>query len=458
MYQYCPNCFCETNSVVCPKCGYDQKALPVFGDTVIPPFTILKGRYLIGRVLGRGGFGITYIARDMSVGRNVAIKEYMPENYAQRNNTLRVSPSTDDHKNAFEHCKKNFKAEGHILYALRENSFVVDIYDGFSENNTEYLVLEYVDGVTVKTLTNRNQQKLSVDESLLTVLTIGSALMEIHKKGYIHRDISPENIMMTTDGRIKLIDFGAAMLYENKRVTVNESIFLKPGFTPPEQYDYNARQGPWTDVYALGATLYTALAGKAPIASDKRKQKDELIALKYINKAIPPAISDAVENAMRLDYASRYQSVGDFLDDLAKSVPKIQNDGITQLAPQTVALIRKKTQDVEQKNFHPYVIVNTPQGSSEFASIPSGQFIVVGRDASSVDICIHGDNTGVGRNHCYIGYDKNTKEFVLMDNSSVNGTFFGNAMRLAPNVQYRVKPGTSIYLANKSISLLLKLM
>ncbi|MCD7796880.1 MAG: serine/threonine protein kinase [Clostridiales bacterium] len=340
-YPICPNCFCETASSVCPNCGYDQSNTNMnFDRSAIAPMNILKGRYLLGRILGRGRFGITYIAKDLFNNETVAIKEYMPESYAQRADNLSVNPISEETEYAFEYCKRNFREEIDTLYKLKDNTFVVDVRDYFGENNTEYLVMEYIDGVTIKTFTNSKSDRLSCSVALLIIMTIGSALMEVHKKGFIHRDISLENIMMATNSSIKLIDFGASTNYLEKNTMSNESIFLKPGFTPPEQYDINSSQGSWTDIYALGATFYASVTDQPLVPADKREKNDTLTPLKYLNCGIPDLVSDSIEVAMRLDCRYRYQNMNEFLDTLAPAFAINE----TQLESKTISLIKSKRQ------------------------------------------------------------------------------------------------------------------
>jgi len=284
IYSFCPNCFNNVETFVCPHCGYDQQNAKQF-EGVLLPETILGARYLVGRVLGKGGFGVTYLSKDLLNGRIVAIKECLPEHYAYRAIDNGIYEK-DENTVAFYQCKENFKGEINALTSLYDNPFVVDVLGSFDENNTTYFVMDYIDGVSLKILTNSNEGKIPLSDATLVLFTVGSALMEVHKRGIIHRDISPENIMIDRFGDIKLIDFGACKNYREKSYYKNESIFLKPGFAPPEQYQLSGNQGPWTDVYALAATFYTAVSGQPLVDSMQRCENDTMKSLYELNCGI----------------------------------------------------------------------------------------------------------------------------------------------------------------------------
>ena len=258
----------------CPVCGKDlQDQNNAFQ---LPVGTILAGRYYIGKVIGQGGFGITYTGCDLKLGLKVAVKEYYPQGLVGRiaaySTYLTVNPGNE--RTVFETQKKRFLDEARILAEFTGDSHVVRVSDLFEENNTSYIVMEYIEGETLEAFRKRCGV-LTFDSVYEMLGPIMLTLSAIHAKGLIHRDISPANLMVKTNREVKLIDFGSARDYD-----VNEerslSIILKPGYAPPEQYNTHGTQGPWSDVYALCATIYRCITGRIPDNSFERMTNDTL--------------------------------------------------------------------------------------------------------------------------------------------------------------------------------------
>lgn len=308
----CKGCFCEYDSQfeVCPYCGYVEGNPPPEVYQLYAG-TVLANRYVIGNVLGFGGFGITYKAWDQKLETAVAIKEYYPSGLVNRSaHSATLILFQGKRKMEFEFGLTRFLSEAKNMSKFNTHKNIVNIYDYFEENRTAYIVMEFLDGCTLGQYMHAHSDKLEVDESLHIIESVCSALKDIHKISIIHRDISPDNIFMCRDGRIKLIDFGAARFSaaEDKQYTV----ILKPGFAPPEQYEQVSVQGPWTDIYALGATLYYMLTGEKPEESTNRRIKDELKEPSELNPEIPKHISLSVMKAMALDRHMRFTSIADF--------------------------------------------------------------------------------------------------------------------------------------------------
>jgi len=217
---------------LCSKCHWTSEQGNKFR---LPEFTILKHNYIVGRTLGAGGFGITYKSLDMTKNSICAIKEYAPIRISYRSisgNTLTPNaPSAKD----FEEGKNRFCSEAKTLYKLNHINSVVKIYDFFFENNTAYFTMEYLQGLTLKTFVKNIGGRIPIDTAIKKITMVGKALSEVHKAGIFHRDISPDNIILTSSGTVKLIDFGSA-----KQLSTDSdeslSVLLKPGFAPPEQY------------------------------------------------------------------------------------------------------------------------------------------------------------------------------------------------------------------------------
>lgn len=278
--------------------------------------TGLIGRYVIQEVLGQGGFGITYLGIDKLYGNKVAIKEYYPQKIAMRKAQYEdvVTVTSIEEKNNYDKGKKRFLDEAQVMARFNKNEGIVKILDFFEANNTAYIVMEYLEGITLKQYLGKYGvlQFRNLIEMMLPLL---EALIEIHSQGLIHRDISPDNIMVQHNGKLKLMDFGAARDYTesgNKSLTV----ILKPGYAPPEQYQTHGVQGPWTDIYALCATIYKCLTGITPpdaiarVMDDKFKEPDQL------DGKLSPDIKKILWKGMNIFPEERYQDIVEFGEDV----------------------------------------------------------------------------------------------------------------------------------------------
>ena len=238
--------------------------------------TKLNGRYILKSVLGEGGFGITYYGEDDLFGNEVAIKEFFPQGIVTRNNeyTDNVTVTYAKQDEAFLAGKKRFIGEARVMAKFNGDQGIVNVTDFFEANNTAYIVMEYLDGITLKEYLKGNRQ-IPVDELMGLLAPLLESLDDVHQSGLIHRDISPDNIMVLKDGSVKLMDFGAARDY-TEFGEKSLSIVLKPGYAPAEQYQSRGVQGPWTDIYALCATIYKCITGKTPEDSIQRVMEDDL--------------------------------------------------------------------------------------------------------------------------------------------------------------------------------------
>ena len=270
---YCISCMLEIDqgAAECPYCRKKQsEEIPPHH---LMPGTILKGRFLVGTALGEGGFGITYIGRDLQLDMRVAIKEFYPNGYVNRNNTVApvVSIATyGEHRDFFEAGRERFLREARILARFSNEEGIVNVRDFFEENNTAYIVMEFLDGQTLKEYLKDNGT-LTPDQTVSLLMPVMNSLKKVHAQGMIHRDIAPDNIMLV-DGKVKLLDFGAA---RNVSSAANKSlsVMLKPGYAPEEQYRTKGEQGPWTDIYALSATMYKCITGITPDEAPDRQAK-----------------------------------------------------------------------------------------------------------------------------------------------------------------------------------------
>lgn len=287
--------------------------------------TILAGRYVIGEVLGFGGFGITYKAWDNALGTLVAVKEYFPAGLVQRTPGQREPIIYQgSRKTEYYIGLKRFLEEARNMAKFVNDPNIVHVENYFEENNTAYIVMEYLDGISLKDFLKQEHGRLDYETSVEIMLSVAAAVKELHKESILHRDISPDNIFICGD-RVKLIDFGAARFADEEK-EVTRSIILKLGFAPPEQYQKKSKQGPWTDVYALSATLYRLVTGVLPDESVNRVEKDEVLSPADIDSSIPEYLSKAIMRGMALTPELRFQSVEEFEEAIQARV-KVRDPG-----------------------------------------------------------------------------------------------------------------------------------
>ena len=272
----CYNCFREKpGEGPCPYCGFDlaenEKKFPV----ALRAGTVLNGRYIVGRVLGQGGFGITYLALDTQLNAKVAVKEFMPNDIATRIGTT-VSVAMDSKSEEFTYGAERFQEEARTLAKFIGNPNIAAVTSYFDENDTSYFVMDYIEGISFKTYIANHGGKISVDETLNVMIPVLRALTAVHAEGFIHRDVTPDNIYITKDGQVKLLDFGSAR-YSIGDKSKSLDVILKVGYAPKEQYIRRSRQGPYTDVYSCAACFYAAITGFLPPESLERLDRDELV-------------------------------------------------------------------------------------------------------------------------------------------------------------------------------------
>ena len=312
----CMGCMAEIEDLfeICPICGY-KKNTPPREAYHMQPETILYGRYIVGRVLGYGGFGVTYIGYDAQLERKIAIKEFLPSTFATRMpGFTQVTVYGGEATEQFKAGLDRFVEEARKLAGFNGIPGIVDIYDTFVENNTAYIVMEYLQGVDVKGLLEANGP-MPYNEAKDIILKICDTLQPVHEQQVIHRDISPDNIFLTESGDVKLIDFGASR-YATSVNSKSLSVILKSGYAPEEQYRSRGEQGSWSDVYALAATFYKMITGITPEDSMERAIKDELPEPSKRGAQLPKAAENAIMNALNIKKENRTQTVKDFKQSL----------------------------------------------------------------------------------------------------------------------------------------------
>ena len=325
----CMHCMGQLNhsNEICPHCGADP-ALNVNAANQLECGTILAGTYLVGCVLGQGGFGITYIGLDLNLNQKVAIKEYYPAGFVTREGQTRtlVVPLPGKRMELFERGKEKFLNEAQILAKFSDEPSIVDVRGFFLENGTAYIVMKFVEGVPLNQYANQNGGKLPAKEVLKMMEPLFSSLSKVHAEGLLHRDISPDNIMRKKNGTLVLIDFGAArqMSIDGEH---SNTINVKHGFAPEEQYRTHGEQGPWTDVYALCATIYRLTTGVTPQQALDRAMSDvPLLPPNKLGADFTPAQQQAILHGLAVRASRRTQSIEQLCDELKSLSVQQQNE------------------------------------------------------------------------------------------------------------------------------------
>ena len=328
----CMRCmeFYDPQFDICPYCGYEENS--VKKELLhIDAGTVLAERYLIGNALGFGGFGVTYIGYDRKLKRRVAIKEYLPSEFATRalHQPEVMINNNEKKKQQFSDGMKKFIDEAKSLAKLSSLDGIVHIYDSFEANNTAYIVMEYLEGETLATFMKR--EKMVPEEHAVEIISpVLQTLEEVHRRGIIHRDIAPDNIFLARgqDGKthVKLIDFGASR-YASTSHSKSLTVLIKPGYSPAEQYQSNGEQGPFTDVYEVAAVLYHLVTGVRPEdAFERRTQlqsggKDPLKDPSSYNSKISENFENALMNALSVRVEDRSETAEVFLKELKSEEP-----------------------------------------------------------------------------------------------------------------------------------------
>ena len=313
----CLGCMSEKpdDNPKCPFCGFVE-GTPPDSPLFLPPRTVLENKYLIGRVLGQGGFGITYLAWDLNLNIKLAIKEYFPQELASRAaGHSQVSAYTGSMGSQYEYGLDKFLQEARTLAQFEGHPNIVSVRDFFKANGTAYFVMTYVEGITVKEHLAAAGGVLPPQQARSIMIPVLDALKEVHAVNILHRDVSPDNIFINNKGQVILIDFGAA------RQAIGEkgrslSIILKPGYAPEEQYRTKGVQGPWTDIYAVAATYYHLITGKQPPEALERLVDDPIEPPTALGVPLSENEEKALLKALAVRAEDRFQNIEEFLSVL----------------------------------------------------------------------------------------------------------------------------------------------
>ena len=345
----------EEGQQVCPFCGYDRNA-PQNGEDMLPEGTVLFRKYLIGHVLGRGGFGVTYLGYDLDLQLKVAIKEYFPIGVCVRSSqsyNVITASAIEDHTVFSRGCEV-FLDEARTL-AKFKSPYIVHVRDFFREHGTAYIVMDFEEGITLKAEMKKNGGKLPYERVMTLMEPLIRELDDLHAENIIHRDIKPENIMLEQGKRgehLVLLDFGAAREYVSNQSKTMTGV-VTPGYSPLEQYSQKSRQGAYTDVYALCATMYHAISGVIPPASIERNVDDiPLRTFEECGVIVPNTVENAIVHGLALKSTERTQTMGQLLRELKGEnvTGSNKNETREQLTERTTEAKASESRPINQTN------------------------------------------------------------------------------------------------------------
>ncbi|HKV53289.1 MAG TPA: protein kinase [Candidatus Binataceae bacterium] len=369
--QLCMGCMDIRGDVArCPHCGFEEDG-PQVSPLGIPIRTQVNDQYLIGRILGQGGFAITYIGWDTRLARRVAIKEYLPSGLATRaQGKTQVTVYSEEAGADFRYGLSKFLDEAQLVASFQNHPGIISVLNYFPANDTAYLVMEYLEGMTLKEYLKHKGGKLDFVETMAMMMPVMDALREVHAAGVLHRDISPDNIYITKHGQVKLLDFGAAR-HALKDRSQGLSVILKTGYAPEEQYRTSGNQGAWTDIYAIGATTYHLLTGKTPPPAIDRLVEDDLKKPSDLGVAIPPEQEEALLKALAVKAENRFQNLEEMIAAFAagpakpKEAPQeeeLPHKDTSKLIRDTTKIEKEETQDLPPGRSRPTVAIAAGAG------------------------------------------------------------------------------------------------
>ncbi len=393
----------------------------------LPDRYLLHGQYYIGRVIGAGGFGITYLAWDTRNSCRVAVKELFPKDIVSRMYGQTRVVTSQGKEEDFSHLEKRFLDEARLLIRLKNHRQILQVYHLFPDNQTAYFVMEYLSGVNLKEWLKRNG-KMPWNQLSVYIRQIMDSLEILHGANQIHRDISPDNILLTGPATAKLIDYGLARSYvSNNGMTT----YLKEHFAPYEQYRTHGQHGTWSDVYSLAATMYYALSGVVPPSALERQFQDTTKHLGQLCPDLPPQVADAVMKGMAVNVGQRYQTIREF----SAAIYGARTDRKT--APKKVWELCCVRGIMKGKQW----------------SLAAGRMCDIGR-MEKCHIRYPMNSPGISRLHLSVMVDGNGRAHIR-DNGSTYGSYL-NAEKLKPGVWYAVGSGAYFTIAGEQFLIRLK--
>jgi len=402
----------------CTVCHAPAEAAASRPFHALPLNYMLHQQYLIGKVIGNGGFGITYLAWDTKWNRRVAIKELYPGEDVTRTAGSTLVKIKKGQESFYSHVSQRFQEEARLMMSFQNDPNILQVYHLFPDNNTAYYAMEYLEGMDLRAFLNQEGQ-MTWKEMAPYLQSVLSALVVLHKKDLIHRDISPDNIFLVGPTKAKLIDFGSVRCYTGHS---GLTTFVKHHFSPIEQYRENGNQGPWTDIYSLSVVMYYALSGKLPPkAADRIVTGEPVTHLSLLCPELPPYVAAAIMRGMAAMPEQRYQNVNEFGTALFRT-----RDWNSPAMPETVSARM--------------LVCSRGYFKGRSWPLDQGKMMQVGR--YNCDILYPANRQGVSRHHFSIICDYNGK-IQIRDEQSTFGTFI-NGKRLQSKVWYVLNAGSVI--------------
>lgn len=320
----------------------------------LPQGTKLNGRYIIERVIGQGGFGITYYARHEMLKHYYAIKEFYLSGFCNRNTRLHTVILQGMNDNVYDKYKKRFLEEAQTVVSL-DHPNIVKVVDVFEENNTAYMVMPFIKGMSLQDMVEKNGGPLPYELTVNYIGQLSDAVRYIHSQHILHRDIKPDNVLVTSDNKVTLIDFGSAREFVNNEVQHHTSI-LTHGYAPPEQYNSTSKKGNFSDIYSIGGVFYYCLTGKIPVDATTRlletstTGKDPMESPKELNKNVSDDVNRTILKAMALNPEERHQTVEEFMNDMLGRVKsKKPTEKKKVEVKEKVKVVKEKVKVVKEK-------------------------------------------------------------------------------------------------------------
>lgn len=409
----CLNCFNPLyKGGYCANCGCDEEAMKAKDyDDVLAPGTLLRGRYLLGKTLGKGGFGVTYAGLDLINERKIAIKEsYISSICGRGDNHRQVVLQDRSQEQVLTDAKQRFLKEISLLKENRDNPAIIQVHDVFEENSTVYYAMEFLNGQDLSKKLKTAEAPFTWEETAKYMEPVFMALISLHRFNIWHRDISPDNIFLCEDGQVRLIDFGSARTGLLTRSFDIDAV--KKGYAPIEQYSEKVMQGTWTDVYSLAATVYKCLTGVTPPGAPERSRRDELREPSSYVEGIPAHVEHALMKGLEVYPEYRYQTVAELKCALFPDHQTIP------LADRIVA--DKPEEKTEDKKLN--VRIRGLAGFYAGREFPVEGILTLGRREDSCDVVYPPYMPGVSSVHCNIRFDEQKKLCVFRDLNSTYGS------------------------------------
>ena len=387
----CIHCFSPLGEgPVCPHCGFDHAAYAPRPNH-LRPGVVLRRRYMVGRALGQGGFGITYAGYDTTLNIRVAVKEYFPEGAVWRESaaTSEVSViSSQGTRESFDAGLSKFLNEAQALARLDDIPGIVRVRDYFPENGTAYIVMEFVEGVTLRTFLRRLPRRPGYREALDLLAPVAAALERVHARGFVHRDVSPDNIMIDKGGRPVLLDFGAVKTVTEDGNSTQTPI-IKRGFSPNEMYSVKGKIGRWSDVYSYCATLYYVITGQ--LLDEPMDRMEDDTADEGLEGLVSPAQKAALLKGLAIQPKDRCQSVAELTAALnaCRDDPPRDRDGkhTDGTADETVVLDKPADETVVlDKPADETVVLDKPADETVVLDKPADETVVLDKPADETEI------------------------------------------------------------------------